>query len=101
MQDVEEAMGILQEQMKQVRDVPYERLSELMGASNVQSFDLAGPSGIEYDVEVESVWDDVPNGNIRVNIVVFEKGWTSFIPVTGSFVMAPDGTISEDGSEED
>ena len=99
MENIEEAEALLSEKLGDLKKVPYERLSTLMGAANVEALEVDAPSGMGYDVEVESVWAGEPGGKIIINIAVFERSMAVVMPLTASFVMAPDGTIVEDSME--
>src|SRR5438874_858878 len=44
-------------------------------------------------VEVEALWDDRPDGNVRVMGSIDDGGWRAFVPLTESFVMACDGSL--------
>ena len=51
----------------------------------------------EYDVEVESAWQNgEEGGNLLVHIALFERGWSVAIPMTYGFIMKPDGELLED-----
>ena len=94
-----EAREMLKEQMERLKKFSYAGLANLMGAFNAENYDCAGKSGAQYEVAVESAWKDAPQGNLVVNVAVFEKEWLSFLPMAGGFVMAPDGTITEEWIE--
>ena len=100
MENIEEAEALLSEKLGELKKVPYGRLSTLMGAANVEALEVDAPSGMGYDVEVESVWAGEPGGNITVNIAVFERSMAVVMPLTASFVMAPDGSIIEGGPDD-
>jgi hypothetical protein len=52
---------------------------------------------VEYQVEIEAVWADQPNGPLLL-IASIDDGhfWRALSPITDSFVMAPDGAITSD-----
>jgi hypothetical protein len=50
----------------------------------------------EYDMEVESAWQDEEGGNLLVHIALFERGWSVAIPMTYGFIMKPDGELLEE-----
>ena len=92
--NIEEAEGILKVELDRLMKEPYENLKKVMGgASRVQTFDIEGASGADYDVEIESIWADKEDGNILVHVAVFDKGWASMVPVGGSFVVTADDKI--------
>jgi hypothetical protein len=56
--------------------------------------DIIGPSGTAYQVEVNIVWDDKPNGNVRVLAAIDDGTFrATFSPVTDDFIKAPDDTF--------
>lgn len=92
--NIEEAEGILSVELERLMGESYESLKRVMGgASRVQTFDIEGASGDEYDVEVEAIWVDKEDDDILVNVAVFDKGWTSMVPVGGSFIITTDGEV--------
>ncbi len=91
----EEAEETLLEHVENVKKFSYEKLSKLMGAANNLSHEVDGKAGGQYDLEVESVWVGDPNGDIKVNIALFERSWDSFVPLSYVFIMSPEGEISE------
>ena len=56
-------------------------------------FEIRGPSGVSYQIEIEAMWDDKPHGNLRVVGRVDDSGLRGFVPLTEDFVMAPDGSF--------
>lgn len=97
MQNVDEALKVLEEQINEVKKVPYDKLTELMGVARTKTYAIEGDEyeNDGYDVEIESVWEGKEGGNLVINIVVFEKDPSSYIPVTASFIITPEGSIVE------
>jgi hypothetical protein len=52
-----------------------------------------GESGTRYQAEIEVVWDDKRDGNLRVFAAIDDGGWRAFAPLTNSFIVAPDGSF--------
>ena len=63
--DTEEAKAILRERLQPYRNKTYVELRRLIGAEP-DTYLAAGPGGEKYQVEIEVIWDDKPNGDIRV-----------------------------------
>lgn len=91
----------------EAREIGEQRLSELRKRSYSQLCDMpterqerTGPSGQVYQVVSESWWDGgrgADGGDLRVGVAVDDFGWSSFVPVTRDFIVAPDGTfVGED-----
>ncbi len=55
--------------------------------------ETTSPDGTECCVEFNAHWDDKPNADIRVIASIHNWGWRQFMPVTDSFIIAPDGTF--------
>lgn len=92
----QEMIEVLSVELERLKKLPYSKLTLYMGAGNANAYDTPAKSGTPYDVEVESVWEDAPDGNLRVNVAVFEKSWTSFMPMMGTFVITPEGAMIGD-----
>ena len=54
---------------------------------------IVAPDGTECCVEINAFWDGKPDGDIRVIFSIDDGGWRAFVPVTDSFVIAPDETF--------
>ncbi|MCK4738679.1 MAG: hypothetical protein KAT46_01900 [Deltaproteobacteria bacterium] len=93
MENFDEADKVLAHQLEEIQKRPYSELVSLMGVENIVTCEGTGESGVEYEAEVESVWNGAEGGDIRVNVVLFEKGFNSCVPVTSSFVMRPDNSV--------
>ena len=74
-------------------------LTLLLSAVDVSSqekivFDIAGTKGNDCCIEINAFWDDKPNGDVRVTFSIDDgSSWRAFVPVTDSFIIAPDGSI--------
>ncbi len=89
------AKAILRSHLQSYRDRAYTELVALVG--DVQVAQLVGAGGVEYQIEVEVMWDGRAGGNIRVLGGIDDGGWRAFAPLCDSFIMTPDGTfIGED-----
>lgn len=55
---------------------------------------VAGPSGVEYQVEIEAFWDARPEGDIRVMAAVDDMSfWRACLPLCTDCIMTPSGEI--------
>jgi hypothetical protein len=86
-----EAKTLLQEKLAEYRSYRYDSLLRLLSEQDV--FEIVGPSGAVYQVEVHAVWDDVRKGDIRVIGTIDDGRWRAFFPVTSDFAMRADGTF--------
>ncbi|MDX1435517.1 MAG: hypothetical protein R3335_01820 [Anaerolineales bacterium] len=89
-----EAKFILSLELNQFRSMSYEELKALMGSPRV--IERAAPSGISYQIEVESFWDNPrkPEEELRV-IGSIDDGrlFHALIPLSATFVMNREGAI--------
>jgi hypothetical protein len=94
--DASEARTILAERLARYREYPYERLAQLVGSQRAE--EQRGQAGTLYQLEFEFFWDDRPDGNVRVIGGVDDGGIRAFLPLTESFIKAPDGSfVGEQG----
>jgi hypothetical protein len=82
-----EAKWVLLRKLVEYRRYSYEKLRIMVGTS--QYFEIRGPSGTEYQIEVDVVWDDQPEGAIRVLAAVDDGRWRAFCPVAFDFLSQP------------
>lgn len=94
--DKSEARAVMAAQLDRYRAMSYAALRELIGETD--AVEAAGPSGAAYQVEIQVMWDDQPDGDLRVHAGIDDGGWRAFSPLTDDFLMAPDGTlVGEEG----
>jgi len=92
--DKAEAMTLLKQKLDGYRKQSYFTLAEAVG--QVSREELCGPSGIQYQIEVQLFWDDKPGGTIRMVGSIDDRGLRAFVPVTETLLIAP-GTSTETG----
>jgi hypothetical protein len=86
----EEALRRLEEGLDRFRREPYESLKARVGDEPIIE-EGRGTSGRAYQIELIFLWDDRPDGNVRVMASIDDGGWRAFVPATRSFIKAPDG----------
>jgi len=89
--DRKEAEPILAGEVNRLRGLPYSQLTELKGES--EHLDIDGPSGKSYQVEIQAFWDDKKEQNLRVMVSIDDGGLRAIVPLTSSFIIAPDGSF--------
>jgi hypothetical protein len=87
-----EALAVLAEHLDTYRKLSYAELAALVDEAKT-TFDVAGPSGVTYQIEVQAAWDDRKTGNVRILGAVDDGGWRAFFPLSDSFVIAPSGAF--------
>jgi hypothetical protein len=91
--DRQRAAAVLSEQLVHFRALTYENLRNLIGS--LEAFEVVNPSGENYQVEIQVLWDGKPSdGNIRVMGAIDDGGLLSaFSPLCEDFMMTPDGAV--------
>ena len=84
-----EARSILREQLAGLRKRNRARLLELL--STQETLTLQGPSGAEYQLEFQAIWDDRPQGNLRVIAAIDDGGLRAISPLSECFIVTPTG----------
>ena len=89
--DKGEAQGLLGEQIGRLRKLSYEDLRERL--DQPETFELPGPSGKTYQLEVQAFWDGPRDQNLRVMVSIDDGGWRAFAPLSSDFIIAPNGSF--------
>ncbi len=92
--DTQEAASILEEELQFFKQWPYPYLADLVGSQEVR--EVVSDTGKHYQLEIEFLWDDKPQGHIRVVGAIDDGGWRAFFPLCRSFIMKPDGNLIGD-----
>jgi hypothetical protein len=88
--DKYEAKAILRSELQKYRQRNFESLLKLL--KDPDAYTIQGPSGLEYQIEVQAIWDNEPEGNLRVMAGIDDGGFFSaFIPLTDDFIISPNG----------
>lgn len=87
-----EARKVLTPELEQWRSRSYDELASLIGGEPFTK-EIAGPSGVTYQIEIEVVWDHKPNGDLRVLGAIDDGGWGAFSPLSDDFTLSPDGSF--------
>jgi hypothetical protein len=93
--DRDEARAILRTHLQSLRQLPYAELMTFMG--DVQVAVVVGPSGVEYQIEVEVMWDSLrEQTNILVLGTIDDGHFRGAMrPVNESFIVPPNGRFEE------
>lgn len=90
--DSQEARAVLTEQLEPYRGMGYKALQRLLAEPDI--FEVRGPSGASYRLQIEAVWDDRPGGNLRVfGLLDGVEGLGAYAPLTEEFTIASTGAI--------
>lgn len=80
-----EAQEILKSELDKYRRKLYRELKDLV--DNLIVYEITASSGAKYQLEIQILWDDKPDGNIRV-IGSIDDGRSirAFVPLTDDFI---------------
>ncbi len=96
--DKQEALAVLERQLDEYRRLSYAELAARVGDD--EQCEVNGPSGTEYQIEVQFLWDGQPDGNIRVFGGIDDgRMLAAFRPVCSSIIMTPDGRLLGEETE--
>jgi hypothetical protein len=86
-----EALALLAQELASYRKRAYDDLVKLVGSNF--AFEVRGPSGAEYQVEIDVMWDS-PRHKINVLVIgAIDDGRLpgAISPLCKSFILTPDG----------
>lgn len=88
----QEAKRILEERLTSYKARRYNELLDLL--EEPDTFEISAPSGQEYQVKIQALWDDKPNGALRIIGSIDDGGLRAYSPLSYSFLIYPDTTES-------
>ena len=86
-----EARAVLAQHLATYRRHSYDDLTRLIGVNSVVQ--VQGPSGVEYQIEIEVMWDS-PRRKMDILVMgAIDDGRLpgALSPLCDSFILAPDG----------
>jgi hypothetical protein len=89
-----EARRLLQEQVRDLRLLPYDALCQLRS----QRRKARGADGVDYTVHIQS-FPDGSGDNVRVMVAVDDGGWAAWKPLVDDFIISPDGSFVGEETE--
>ena len=90
--DKDEARFVVAQQLHSYRELSYAELLRLLDRPD--DFEVSGPSGTTYQMQVEALWDDKRGGNLRVRAAIDDgSGWYASFPLADDFILSPDGSF--------
>ena len=87
--DTVAAQRVLAEWLTKLRAVPYRELAARVNA--VTTDEVPRDSERSWQLEIQVLWDDEPNGNVRVIVSIDDGGLRAFVPMTKGFIKSPSG----------
>jgi len=85
-----EAKSILTKELAKFASLPFGQLAASINRTEVKN--VRGESGVNYQIEVNVLWDSKPDRNLRIIASIDDGGWRGFLPLTDSLIIKPDGT---------
>ncbi len=85
--DKSEAKRVLVKHLGKYKAKTYAELKELI--DELEVCEIAGRSGVLYQLEVQVFWDDKRNGQIRVIAAIDDGGWRTYCPLSGGLLVSP------------
>jgi len=92
--DTPEARRILAERLARYRTLSYAQL--VARHDHVEGEEIAGPGKKFWQLEFQVVWDNKPNGDVRVLGAIDDGGSRAFVPVMDSFIKAPNSEFVDE-----
>jgi hypothetical protein len=87
--DTVAAQKVLDQWLRELRAVPYRELASRV--DSVTTDEVVRDSQRSWQLEIQFLWDDEPNGNVRVLVSIDDGGLRAFVPMTRSFIKSPSG----------
>lgn len=93
--DKQEANALLSDKLAEYRRLSYADLVDKIGDNDC--LEVTGPTGVEYQIEVQFMWDGKPNGDVRVMGGIDDGSLRAFVlPLCEDFIVTPDGCFLGD-----
>jgi hypothetical protein len=87
--DEKEARSVLAEHMNRYRNRSYAELAVWVRERRIDTAEVVGQSGNQYQIEVVFFWDGKPEGDVRVIGSIDDgRGIRAFAPLTDSFALS-------------
>ncbi len=87
--DTVAAQKVLRQWVTKLRAVPYRELAARV--DSVTTDEVVRDSERSWQLEIQVLWDDEPEGNVRVMVSIDDGGLRAFVPMTESFIKSPTG----------
>jgi hypothetical protein len=84
------ARELIAKELVQYRKKSYIELRAMIHAQPI-TYEIVGPDGKKYQIEIQAFWDDKPDGDIRVMGSIDDTGWRAIFPLNDGFIKSPSG----------
>jgi hypothetical protein len=93
----QEALSLLDAHLDQYRKLSYGELAAKIGDEEFP--EIVGPSGSEYQMEIQIRWDHEPGGDVRVMGTIDDGTFRgAFKPVCSDLIVRPEDRDLDDGA---
>lgn len=90
------AHALIDAELHRLQQLRYSELAALIGKAETKY--LVGEDGKTYQLEIQAFWDSKKGADVRLMVAADDGGWRVFKPLTGDFIMRPDGSLVSDSS---
>ena len=88
------AKKVALKELEKYKDMSFQNLTSLLG--KIQTYEVSWDDDQFYSIEIHAVWDDKPDGNLRIFCDVSKGIWSSMFPHTECLLITPDGNFIEE-----
>jgi hypothetical protein len=85
------AYALIDAELRRLQELSYSDLSALIG--KVETKKIVGEDGKTYQLEIQAFWDSKKGADVRLIVAADDGGWRAFKPLTGDFIVRPDGSV--------
>jgi hypothetical protein len=85
------AYALIDAELRRLQERSYSNLSALIG--KVDTKECVGEDGKMYYLEIQAFWDSKKGADVRLIVAADDGGWRAYKPLTGTFIMRPDGSL--------
>ncbi len=85
------AYALIDAELRRLQGRSYSDLSALIG--KVGTKECVGKDGKTYYLEIQAFWDSKKGADVRLIVAADDGGWRAYKPLTGDFIMRPDGSL--------
>ena len=87
------AYAVIDAELGRLQELSYSDLSALIG--KVETKERVGGDGKTYQLEIQDFWDSKKGADVRLIVAADNGGWRAFKPLTGNFILRPDGSLRD------
>jgi len=92
--DLDEAKQVILSELEPYREKSYSELISLM--DEIYTYEKKGPSGVEYQIEIQLMWDGEKGGDVRAMGNIDDGGLRAFLPLSECFIKSPLGIFIDE-----